>query len=55
MQNSQDYIKYLEKEIERLNSIIKFYEEIILMNPELEAKMRRRNKYYGKYDRRKRK
>ena len=52
MMNSNDYIRSLQKEIERLKKVNKFYEEIILSNEELTDKLKQYTKYYGKNDRR---
>lgn len=52
MPSSLDYIRTLEKEIERLKKVNKFYEDIILSNKELTDKLKQYTKYYGKNDRR---
>ena len=52
MSSSLDYIRSLEKEIERLKKVNKFYEDIILSDKELTNKLKQYTKYYGKNDRR---
>ena len=52
MLSTQDYIRSLEKEIERLHKLVKFYEEIILSNDDLREKLKEKRKYYGNKDRR---
>lgn len=52
MPSSLDYIRSLEKEIERLKKVNKFYEDIILSDKELTDKLKQYTKYYGKNDRR---
>ena len=52
MPSSLDYIRELEKEIERLKKVNKFYEDIILSNKELTDKLKQYTKYYGNKDRR---
>lgn len=51
--NTSDYIRQLEKEIKRLDNLVKFYEEIILNNDDLRERLKEVRRYYGNKDRRK--
>ena len=53
MMNTNDYIISLQKEIQRLNKLVIFYEEIILSNEELKEMYRDKlRNYAGSKDRR---
>lgn len=53
MMNTNDYIISLQKEIQRLNKLVVFYEEIILSNEELKEMYRDKlRNYAGSKDRR---
>lgn len=51
--STEEYIRQLQNEIKRLDGVVKFYESIILDNPELRGKLSEVKKYYGNKDRRK--